>query len=264
MITDGPMNVTVCSGTKANISCGYTGVYDAFNTRPNWRIIKRNNNGSVISNETVSGMDIRYKKFDDLKFAVVIRGSNNANGSYLSVGPVDDTYNNTSYQCIFTINDNIIESDTAGTITVIGMYVHYYIIIYTYIIIYLSCMSPFLLFLGKIGKNHIELPTNFVILNCIVVNTQDYCDGCNTLPILNHALTYVEYKKDNLITLNPIIKLKVLLMMLYHMYLYRKVNRYKCTITIILDFLNQVHAWFLNIALVHIVGTLCVCPPLGY
>ena len=116
------MNVTVCSGTKAKIPCGYTRV-DPFRVKPNWRIIKRNNNGSVISNETVSGMDIRSNKIDDLKFIIVTRGgSNNAVGSYLSVGPVDDTYNNTSYQCIFTINDTIIESDTAGTITVTGMY----------------------------------------------------------------------------------------------------------------------------------------------
>ena len=123
MITNGPMNVTVCSGTKARISCGVkTGVTDFVAIIPNWRIIKRNNNGSVISNETVSGMDIRSNKFDDLTFVVHISGNDNsANRSYLSVGPVDDTYNNTSYQCIFTINDNIIESDTAGTITVIGM-----------------------------------------------------------------------------------------------------------------------------------------------
>ena len=120
-ITNHPMNVTVCSGTKAKISCGYTGVSDFFNTRPDWRIIRRHNNGSVISNVTVSGVDIRFNKFDDLTFTVVVN-DNRADGSYLSVGPVDDTYNNTSYQCIFTINDNIIESDTAGTITVIGMY----------------------------------------------------------------------------------------------------------------------------------------------
>ena len=122
VITNGPMNVTVCSGTKAKISCGYTGV-DPFRTRPNWKIIKRNNNGSVISNETVSGMDIRINKFDDLRFIIGFQhgDDNNAGGSYLSVGPVDDTYNNTSYQCIFAINDTIIESDTAGTITVIGM-----------------------------------------------------------------------------------------------------------------------------------------------
>ena len=113
------MNVTVCSGTKAKISCGYTGVADALKTRPDWRIIKRSNNGSVISNVTVSGTDIHSKKIDDLDF-IFTSDDNSAEGSYLSVGPVNDTYNNTSYQCIFTINDTIIESDTAGTITVIG------------------------------------------------------------------------------------------------------------------------------------------------
>ena len=123
MITNGPMNVTVCSGTKANISCGYTGVDDFVSARPNWRIIKRNNNGSVISNEIVPGMNILNNTTDDLEFVIALSNDSNANRSYLSVGPMDDTYNNTSYQCIFTINDNIIESDTAGTITVIGMYV---------------------------------------------------------------------------------------------------------------------------------------------
>ena len=122
MITNGPMNVIVCSGTKANISCGYTGVYDPFNTRPNWRIIKRNNNDSIISNETVSGMHTQNNTTDGLEFVIALSNDNNADGSYLSVGPVDDTYNNTSYQCIFTVNDDIIESDTAGTITVIGMH----------------------------------------------------------------------------------------------------------------------------------------------
>ena len=121
MITKPPMNVTVCSGTKANISCGYTGVSDRFTIRPDWRIIRRNNNGSIISNITVSGVDIFGDNSDGLEFIFVIRNNNGTSGSYLSVGPVDDTYNNTSYQCIFTINDNIIESDTAGTVTVIGM-----------------------------------------------------------------------------------------------------------------------------------------------
>ena len=96
--------------------------YDPFNTKPNWRIIKRNNNGSVISNETVSGMDTQNNTTDGLEFVIALSNDNNADGSYLSVGPVDDTYNNTSYQCIFTVNDDIIESDTAGTITVIGMH----------------------------------------------------------------------------------------------------------------------------------------------
>ena len=123
MITNGPMNVTVCSGTKANISCGYAGVPVLSSAVPNWRIIKRNNNGSVISNKTVS---IKKYNNDGLRFFIILKTKGNvktADGSYLSVGPVNDTYNNTSYQCIFNISDTIIESDTAGTITVIGMYV---------------------------------------------------------------------------------------------------------------------------------------------
>ena len=127
------MNVTVCSGTKANISCGYTGVSNLVKARPNWRIIKRNNNGSVINNETISGKVILDNATDDLEFNIILSNEmnvTNADESYLSVGPVDDIYNNTSYQCIFTINDNIIESDTAGTITVIGMCDHLIMYIY--------------------------------------------------------------------------------------------------------------------------------------
>ena len=120
-ITNGPMNVTVCSGAIAEISCDYTGNFELTSIIPNWRIIKRYNNGSVISNETVSGDDILSNNTDGLVFYYIIR-NDHVDGSYLSVGPVDNTYNNTSYQCIFTINDTIIESDTAGTITVIGMY----------------------------------------------------------------------------------------------------------------------------------------------
>ena len=113
------MNVTVCSGTNAEISCGFTGV-DPFNTRPDWRIVRRNNDGDVISNDTVNGAIIQIDRSDGLVFILEVL-HDDSNGSFLSVGPVDDTYNNTSYQCIFTINDTIIESDTAGTVTVIGM-----------------------------------------------------------------------------------------------------------------------------------------------
>ena len=128
VITNGPMNVTVCSGTNAEISCGFTGVDDPLTTIPNWswRIIKRNNDGYVISSEIVKVMDINANRTDGLTFVIVannMHGITNANRSYLSVGPVDDTYNNTSYQCIFTINDTIIESNTAGTVIVLGMYV---------------------------------------------------------------------------------------------------------------------------------------------
>ena len=130
MITNGPINVIVCSGTNAEISCGFTGVSTPATTVPNWywRIIKRNNDGDIISNETVRVMDINANTTDDLVFFVIQKNNDgiiSATGSHLSVGPVDDNYNcyNTSYhdQCIFNINDTIIESDTAGTVTVIGM-----------------------------------------------------------------------------------------------------------------------------------------------
>ena len=117
VITNGPMNVTKCSGNVAEISCDYTGV-DPFSTRPDWRIIKRNNDDHVISNETVHAAIIRLNKTDGLVFHLTL--IDNSVYGRLSVGPVDVTYNNTSYQCIFTINDTIIESDTTGTVTVIG------------------------------------------------------------------------------------------------------------------------------------------------
>ena len=138
------MNVTVCSGTNAEISCGFNGVPDPLSTIPNWswRIIKRNNDGYVIRNETVGVMDINNNRTDGLVFIIIIRNRNgiiNADRSFLSVGPVDDTYNNTSYQCIFTINDTIIESDTAGAVTVIGKYNY----IRTYV--YVSCIIRYIL-----------------------------------------------------------------------------------------------------------------------
>ena len=144
MITNDPMNVTVCSETNAEISCGFTGVSTPFATIPNWswRIIKRNNDGYVISNETVRARDINANTTDDLVFYFVTSNRNStisANRSYLLVGPVDYTYNNTSYQCIFINSTTIIESDTAGTITVIGTYVCSYVYI---IIIYVcSCLQ---------------------------------------------------------------------------------------------------------------------------
>ena len=81
--------------------------------------------GTIMVVLSVIKLSINNNNDDGLKFFVILRrrmSVTDADGSYLSVGPVNDTYNNTSYQCILTINDNIIESDTAGTITVIGMY----------------------------------------------------------------------------------------------------------------------------------------------
>ena len=121
MVTNGPMNVTTCSGDVAEMSCDYTGAPDPFNIRPDWKIIKRNNDGHVISNETVDAAIIQIDKTDGLVFQRKVLSNNSVIGGLL-VGPVDDTYNNTSYQCIFTINNIIVESGTTGTITILGNY----------------------------------------------------------------------------------------------------------------------------------------------
>ena len=133
VITNGPMNVTTCSGNVAEISCDYTGV-DPFNTIPDWRIIKRRNDGHVISNETVNATIIRINKTDSLLFRRQVLLDNSVIGN-LSVGPVDETHNNTSYQCTFTINDTIIESDTTGTITVLGNFLRVHTCALSYILI---------------------------------------------------------------------------------------------------------------------------------
>ena len=117
--------MTTCSGTNAEISCDFTEVSNPFDTRPDWRIIRRNNDGLIISNETVNAGIIRANQTDGLVFHSQVL-TNNIVTVRLSVGPVDHTYNNTSYQCIFTINNTIIESNTAGTVSVIGMYIHTY------------------------------------------------------------------------------------------------------------------------------------------
>ena len=120
------MNVTVCSGTKAKIPCGFTDVSDPFESRKwwFWRIIKRSDDGRVVSNKTINVLEMNNNRTDGMDFVLHISGGDNsAKRSYLSVGPVDDTYNNTSYQCIFTIKGHpvYVESDTIGTITVFGM-----------------------------------------------------------------------------------------------------------------------------------------------
>jgi len=116
-INYGPMDRTSCSGSTVDIPCGFSGG-PANILFPNWRIIMRNDDGSVISDEIVNGGDI-----DD---SIPVNGLqwipdlNNANNSVLRVGPVNETYDQSSYQCIFAVSggDHIIS--TIGTLTVTG------------------------------------------------------------------------------------------------------------------------------------------------
>ena len=113
------MNTTVCSGRTTEIYCGFSGA-DPNNVIPDWRIIRRNTNGGVVSDEVVTGSSIVSYIIDDLRWVPDLNnGINNATYSYLSVGPVDDTHNQSSYQCIFTSDGVRIVSNIA-TLTVIG------------------------------------------------------------------------------------------------------------------------------------------------
>ena len=56
-ITNGSQNTTICINTKGEISCGFT--EDNPNLAiPDWRIITRNDNCNIVSNETLWGLNI--------------------------------------------------------------------------------------------------------------------------------------------------------------------------------------------------------------
>ena len=56
-ITNGPQDTIVCMNDMAEIYCGFTGINPSF-VVPDWRIVFRSDDGSVISNDTISGADI--------------------------------------------------------------------------------------------------------------------------------------------------------------------------------------------------------------
>ena len=113
MITNPPMDVTVCIGDTTNIPCGYVGV-DPTIAVPTWRINEsdssRDLTTTAINADNNSGNDDGLVWVPDLT-----SGPNNASGSVLVVGPVDESFNQSSYQCIFSAR----MSET-GTITVAG------------------------------------------------------------------------------------------------------------------------------------------------
>ena len=125
MITNGPMDVTACSGGSVSISCGFTGI-SPLTSLLNWRIIRRSDDGSVTSDETISVDDIISDTDDGLVWRPdTDTGGNNASNSVLVVGPVDESHNQSSYQCF--LND--VES-SIGTLTVLGEYIVHAKIIY--------------------------------------------------------------------------------------------------------------------------------------
>ena len=69
VITNGPQDTTVCVNAMAECYCGFTGVSP--NTAvPDWRIIFRSDNGSIISNDTVDGEGIVNRLINGLQWVL--------------------------------------------------------------------------------------------------------------------------------------------------------------------------------------------------
>ena len=112
----------VCNNQLANCTCGFVGVDPNF-VVPDWRIIKRNSNGVVVSSEIISGLNIIRDTTDGLEWIPDLVDPNN---SVLRVGPVDGTDNQSSYQCIIStiLSGTVVSS--VGTLTVLGeVYVYF-------------------------------------------------------------------------------------------------------------------------------------------
>ena len=119
VITNGPMDTAACIGSIAIISCGFDNVSNLF--VPSWRIIKRSDDGSVIGDVTLNVIDINNDDNDGLQYIPdTTSGMDTSPNSRLLVGPVDETDNQSSYQCIFNIGNDVFES-SVGTLTVTGM-----------------------------------------------------------------------------------------------------------------------------------------------
>ena len=115
MITNPPMDVTVCIRDTTNIPCGYSGV-DPTITKPTWRINRTDSGSNIVAVVNINA-DNDSGNDDGLVWMIdLTSGPNNASGSVLVVGPVDETFNQSSYQCIFGRR-----MSEAGTITVAGM-----------------------------------------------------------------------------------------------------------------------------------------------
>ena len=91
----------------------------------------RNDNDSIVSNETILGASISANLVRQSISANLVSGlewvadlnsgADNATNSKLVFGPVNITHNQLSFQCIFVASRNeVIAARSIGTITVVG------------------------------------------------------------------------------------------------------------------------------------------------
>ena len=134
-ITNGPQDTTVCTNHLANCTCGFVGVDPNF-VVPDWRIIKRNSSGVVVSNKIISGTEIIKDTTDGLEWMPDLVNPNNG---ALRVGPVDGTDNQSSYHCAFTtlLRGTVVSS--VGTLTVIS---EICVLLIAYYVESICCLNP--------------------------------------------------------------------------------------------------------------------------
>ena len=122
VITNGPVDAIACIGDTVNIPCGF--VNESGSVRPDWRIVRRNNDGIVISDMSLTGSSIISNPNDGLQWITDRPSGLNHTNSVLVVGPVDESLNQSLYQCYFTVfnDDNILVNVTSniGTLTAYG------------------------------------------------------------------------------------------------------------------------------------------------
>ena len=120
IITNGSQDITVYMNAMAECDCGLTGA-DPSLVLPTWRIVFRSDDGSVISNDTINGLDIDNRLINGLQWLPdLTSGDNNGTNSKLLVGPVNITHNQSSYQCIFARARQSDLKSSVGIMTVVG------------------------------------------------------------------------------------------------------------------------------------------------
>ena len=127
VIVNDPTDIMVRTGAIGIMPCGFVKLSNQI--QPDWTVIMRSNDGSVISNVTVTADEINSDNNNGNSDRLVYEpdltsGPNNATNNRLLVGPVDETHNQSSYQCIFDLAGGDVIS-SIGTITVAGKYSAY-------------------------------------------------------------------------------------------------------------------------------------------
>ena len=109
-----PMNTTACIRGYAFFPCQFNGT-DPDSVIPNWRIIMKDVNGSAIY-RLLSGSQILNNSFSDLHWE---------NSTLLRVGPVNQSFDLSSYQCVTPSENGAFSSGVesgVGILTVAGKY----------------------------------------------------------------------------------------------------------------------------------------------